>query len=128
MKLRFQILSDFYYLPFLTPLFKKLKTKEPARLTQILVEAFNNAVIHAHRRRKEKWIGIDLNLSAKKAVLRVTDAGRGMKSPPKSDGIRNSRGWGTHGRGLMLVRHLATRTKSYKKKGRHIFEALRIYE
>lgn len=128
MKLRFQILSDFYYLPFLTALFKKLKTKEPAKLTQILVEAFNNAVVHAHHRQKGKWIGIDLELSAKKAVMRVSDQGRGMKPSPKSDEMRNSHGWGTHGRGLMLMRSFATRTKNYKKGGRHIFEALRIYE
>lgn len=129
MKLRFQILSDFYYLPFLTGLFKKLKTKEPAKLTQILVEAFNNAVIHAHHRRKEKWVGIELELSPKKARLRVSDEGRGIKPARGVDGrARRSRGWQTHGRGMTLMQYFATSIKNYKKGGRHILEATRVYE
>lgn len=126
MKLQFQILSDFYYLPFLTSIFKKLGAKESAALTQILVEAFNNAVIHAHHRQKEKWIGIDLEWSAKKARLRVSDEGRGIE--PSSRRRGPTRGWQTHGRGITLMRHFATRIKNYKKGKRHILEATRIYE
>lgn len=119
-QLKFEIQSDFKYLPFLTRIFKALKIRKAKALTQILVEAYNNAVIHGHKKRKEKWIGIDLFLTSKKARIRLFDQGRGIKKMdhgPKSM-------WKTTGRGLELIRNLSNRVTSKKRGDKHILEVL----
>ncbi|MBI5300163.1 MAG: ATP-binding protein [Deltaproteobacteria bacterium] len=122
--LHFETQSDFGYLPFLTRIFKSLNVPHPQALTQILIEAYTNAVIHAHRRKKEKWIGLSFFISPKKILIRVVDQGPGIKN--KLLRKKFSR-WQTHGRGLMLIRANADKVTN-KKRGRlHIFEAVRFY-
>lgn len=124
-KLHFETLSDIAYLPFLTRLFRALRAPQARSLTQILVEAYTNAVIHAHQREKGKWIGIEISLSPKKAVLRVLDRGPGLRNPFLKKKFSR---WRTHGRGLLLIRAHADKVRN-KKEGRfHIVEAVKFYE
>lgn len=118
----FEIGSDFGYLPFLTRLFGALKAKKPYPLTQILVEAYNNAVVHAHHRNKNKWIGIDIFLTPKMGRIRVTDRGRGLKGArQKKSGL-----WNTRGRGMQLIEAYADRVSHRHHNGCHILEAIRF--
>ncbi|MDP2600362.1 MAG: ATP-binding protein [Deltaproteobacteria bacterium] len=117
----FEIGSCFDYLPFLTRLFRALKAKKPYPLTQILVEAYNNAVVHAHHRNKNRWIGIDILFTPKMGRIRVSDSGKGLKSRKKS----RSGLWGTRGRGMQLIEAYADRISHRHRNGRHIFEAIR---
>ena len=123
-KLHFEVESDFAYLPFLTSIFKTLKVKDAGALTQILVEAYTNAVIHAHKRRKEKWIGIDISVSPKRTLIRVLDRGPGIKNKTLRKKFSQ---WQTHGRGLMLIRAHADKVADKKKGVLHIFEAIKFY-
>ncbi|MDO8528239.1 MAG: ATP-binding protein [Deltaproteobacteria bacterium] len=122
--LHFETQSDFAYLPFLTRLFKALGIASPNALTQILVEAYNNAVIHAHHRNKKEWIGIEIDVETKKISIRVLDHGFGMKKNPAKKKVKGQ--WETSGRGMDLIRALSDKM-SYTKKGNvHIFEATKF--
>lgn len=116
-RLQFKVQSSFQYLPFLTRLL-------PMRSAQILVEAFNNAVLHAHRRKKEKWVTLDIQKSRRKIILRVWDEGGGL---PKKKFSSPSR-WATHGRGLALMGALADRIRFRKTKHGHYLEAVCFYD
>lgn len=115
-----EIKSDFGYLPFLTQIFKILKTPKAPQLTQILVEAYNNAVLHAHKRNKKKWITIDILMTPKQARIQVIDRGKGMKAlrSAKPTSLYN-----THGRGMELIHAFADKIISRRKNDHHIFEA-----
>lgn len=117
-QLRFAIQSDFAYLPFLTRLFKGWRVPKAAALTQVLVEAFNNAVLHAHRRRREKWIRLEIRLDRRGAKIVVEDEGKGLRS--ERGGFPST--WASHGRGLGLINALADRVSSRKKSDGHSLE------
>ena len=117
----FEIGSDFAYLPFLTRLFSALKAKKPYPLTQILVEAYNNAVVHAHHRNKKKRVAIDIFLTPKMGRIRVTDSGKGWRGQKRG----NAGLWGTRGRGMQLIEAYADRISHRHRNGRHTFEAIR---
>lgn len=122
--LHFETESDVAYLPFLTRIFKSLNVPHPQALTQILIEAYTNAVIHAHRRKKEKWIGLSFFISPKKVSIRVVDRGPGIKNKLLRKKFSE---WQTHGRGLLLIRANADKVTNKKRGRRHIFEAVRFY-
>lgn len=116
--LQFETRSDFGYLPFLTQIFKRLGVRKAPVLTQILVEAYNNAVVHGNRRKREKWVGVTIVITKQKVKINVVDEGLGMKRiQPNDDLLRSS------GRGLQLIHALSRKVTSRKKGGRHIFEA-----
>ncbi|OGQ04111.1 MAG: hypothetical protein A3F82_07200 [Deltaproteobacteria bacterium RIFCSPLOWO2_12_FULL_44_12] len=119
-RLKFQTLSDFQYLIFLTKIFKAFKIDNAFDLTQILVEAFSNAVIHGHKGKKEKWIDIDLHFHSKKTAIRIVDSGKGFNLQALKE---QKNKWQTHGRGLTLIRAKADRMTNHRKKDLHIFEA-----
>ena len=122
-RLQFETQSDFQYLPFLTRIFGALKIPNAHPLTQILVEAYNNAVIHGHRRNSGKWVGIDLTISKKRICIRLLDRGPGFS-------IKNlgaAKKWGTTGRGMHLIQAHASQISSYYKNGLHVFEAICHY-
>ncbi len=126
-KCQFEIQSDFRYLPFLTRIFKALKIKKANALTQILVDATHNAVIHGHKRKKEKWVGIAIDVREKKVKIQVRDQGKGARK--KNDGLwtMDYGLWGTTGRGLQIINALADRVISKRKNGFHIFEAVIVH-
>lgn len=127
-QLRFEVKSDFGYLPFLTRLFHVSRFPKAGALTQILVESFNNAVTHAHHSKKGKWIGIDIRISPRNARLRVTDRGRGIRELRTAPRGKREGGWKTRGRGLTLIRALASRVKSVRNGKSHVLEAVCNYE
>lgn len=116
LRLQFEVQSDFSYLPFLTRIFKNI-----AR-TQVLVEAFNNAVIHGNRHQQKKWIGIEIRRHGGKTLLRVVDQGRGMKKIQKPK-IKNQNLWKMRGRGITLIQAFSAKHFYRKTKTEHIFEA-----
>ena len=121
----FEVWSDFGYLPFLTGLFRALKTPRPYDLTQIMVETYNNAVIHAHRLQRKKWIGIEILLTPKWGRIRVRDEGGGI---PAKFFKKISGRWQTSGRGLALIQAKADRVSSRRRGRHHIFEMICLYE
>ena len=121
--LQFEILSDFTYLPFLTQIFKRLKVPKALVLTQILVEAYNNAVIHGNKKKKEKWVGVEISLTKRRAKIRVLDRGAGIKDYRLETADRRLKTWRSSGRGLKIIRALAKHVTSRKQRGKHIFEA-----
>lgn len=118
-RLQFRVQSHFQYLPFLTRLFYPLGEKAAARLTQITVEAFNNAVWHAHHSHKEKWVTLDIEKDDRKIRLRVWDGGSGLAKRKFHLPAR----WATHGRGLRLIQAKADQVRSFKTKRGHCLEA-----
>lgn len=122
MTLCFEILSDFKYLPYITRIFRSFKIRDHQSLTLLLVEGYNNAVLHADKKNPSLWIAIEIDTQKKFTKIRVIDQGKGFLLKPKAE--KKNR-WRTHGRGLMLISALATKY-SYKKSGRrHIFEAVK---
>ena len=120
-RLSFEIGSDFGYLAFLTRIFKALNVSKAHPLTQILVEAYNNAVLHAHKKNRAKWVGIDLLVEKNKVRIRVIDQGKGFHKNEKKSGPLLK----TSGRGLALIVALADKTASHCQYGKHIFEAVK---
>ena len=96
-------------------------------MTQILVDATHNAVIHGHKRKKEKWVGIAIDVREKKVKIQVRDQGKGARK--KNDGLwtMDYGLWGTTGRGLQIINALADRVISKRKNGFHIFEAVIVH-
>lgn len=121
-RLKFKIQSNFKYLPFLTQLFSRGKVANASGLTQMLVEAFNNAVLHAHGKDAKKWIGIDISCHRKKIRIRVMDEGKGIS---KKSWIPSQQKWKIKGRGLALIRHYANQVKQYQRNGKHTLEIIK---
>lgn len=117
--LKFEIQSHFKYLPFLTQLFPRGKVAGAFELTQMLVEAFNNAVLHAHRKDVKKWIGIDIACHRKKTRIRVMDEGKGISH---KSWIPSQQKWKIKGRGLALIAHHADQIRHYQRGKKHILE------
>lgn len=81
-----------------------------------LIEAIDNAIFHAHRRRRGLPIRVELTLQAGEVVIVVTDRGKGFKSVvPNVPAL-----FSLHGRGLFLIRKVMHRVVSQKKKHGHI--------
>lgn len=118
MQLKFKVQSDFRYLPLLTSALRRLGAPAASRATQILVEAFNNAVVHAHNRNSKKWILLDLEWQGGKTTIRVWDRGKGMR-PSKQP----AKLWQSTGRGLDLIHAMADSVRCFRNKEGHCLEA-----
>ena len=115
--LKFRLRSSHRYLPLIRGLVGAFGSCCPAltkvdiyRCAASLVEAFNNAVTHAHGARAEMEIEIEMRACRRSLVFLVTDRGRGfrlfrVKRPPATS---------THGRGLVIIEAFM-KNVSYKK-------------
>lgn len=84
-------------------------------VSMALIEAVDNAIFHAHRRRRDLPIHIVLSANARAIRLGVGDCGAGINGvlterPPET---------ATHGRGLYLIRSLQSEVESVKENGLH---------
>ncbi|MBI4125888.1 MAG: ATP-binding protein [Deltaproteobacteria bacterium] len=81
-----------------------------------LIEAVDNAIFHAHRGHREKPIDVGLRVEAGRVMVVVTDRGRGFRQattdPPEL--------LMTHGRGLLLMRHLMASVEHCRRGKRHM--------
>ena len=124
-KIHFSVPGNFSSLPFLRRLFPSfaagaknpsgfLNAKDCFCLTHILVEAYNNAIVHGHRGKKS-WVELEVIFSSKKVVLKIGDEGKGWKNKnpemPKTVATR--------GRGLALIRALGGKIRHSKTKTKH---------
>lgn len=80
-----------------------------------LVEAVDNAIYHAHRRKRHLPIRVSLRLDRRDIVLEVADSGGGIGHPrtPRPDAMVS------HGRGLFLIRQVMNSVESRLEDGRH---------
>lgn len=72
-----------------------------------LIEAVDNAIFHAHRRRAETPIGIALSVGAKCICVEVEDQGGGFNE----DETQLVSELATHGRGLFIMRQAMHRVE-----------------
>jgi anti-sigma regulatory factor (Ser/Thr protein kinase) len=80
-----------------------------------LIEAVDNAIFHAHRRRRSIPIRVSLSVNEGEVVLEVVDRGSGIGHPllPSPDAMV------THGRGLFLIRSLMAHVENHSRNGCH---------
>jgi anti-sigma regulatory factor (Ser/Thr protein kinase) len=80
-----------------------------------LVEAVDNAIIHAHGRRRKLPIRIELALRPDALAIDVIDRGKGIgHHPAMAPEMMASRG-----RGLFLIGRVMARVKSTSRRGEH---------
>ena len=80
-----------------------------------LIEAVDNAIFHAHRRKKTAPITIMFSITRRRVTLEIGDTGRGLDHPSaKVPRVR-----ATHGRGLFLMRAMMGRVESVRRHGMH---------
>lgn len=81
-----------------------------------LIEAVDNAIFHAHRGCREKPIDVGLRVEAGRVIVIVTDRGKGFHRATTDlpEPLM------THGRGLLLMRHLMESVKSCRQGKRHV--------
>ena len=104
-------------LPFLRRIFKLLKVKKSAALTQVLIEAFNNAVIHGNKRNAKKKITVIIKLNHSHVVIYVKDEGKGFRLTDKKISK-----WQTNGRGIPLIKAYANSVRNFNTRKHHILE------
>ncbi len=80
-----------------------------------LVEAVDNAIIHAHRRNKSIPIRIAVFVNQKEIVMDVIDMGGGISqlNPTEPDAMS------CHGRGLFIINEAMTSVTSQMGRGHH---------
>ncbi len=92
-------------------------------LCMALVEAVDNAIVHAHGRRKSMPIGVSLLIKDKEVNLEVVDMGSGISHLSFAEPSPLSCG----GRGLFLIRSVMTSVASSTgKRGHRLRMVLRI--
>ncbi|MFA4875127.1 MAG: ATP-binding protein, partial [bacterium] len=77
-------------------------------LCMAIVEAVDNAIVHAHRRRKALPIRISLVIDRKKIVMEVVDTGSGISHLSFAEPDPCACG----GRGLFLINRVMTKVES----------------
>jgi anti-sigma regulatory factor (Ser/Thr protein kinase) len=80
-----------------------------------LIEAVDNAIFHAHRRRKELPIDVVFEVNESSIKLEVGDCGDGLNFTPMDPPPALS----THGRGLFLINSSVNKVESIKKDNKH---------
>lgn len=83
--------------------------------TLALIEAVDNAIFHAHCRRKKVPIGLSLTVSDGSVSIEVVDCGPGIGRA----GREKPDSFASHGRGLFLIHRLMHNVTSRMKGGRH---------
>ncbi|MFH1830333.1 MAG: ATP-binding protein [Pseudomonadota bacterium] len=92
-----------------------LDRKAVIACSMALVEAVDNAVIHAHKRKKSLPIKIAFSVNQKEVVMDVVDMGSGISqlNPPEPDAMS------CHGRGLFVINRAMTSVTSRVNNGFH---------
>lgn len=80
-----------------------------------LIEAVDNAIFHAHNRRRELPIDVVFEVNRRYVRLEVGDRGKGLNFKPGGPPSVLA----THGRGLFLINSLVSRVESLKRNDRH---------
>ena len=127
----FWINSDTRHLTFLRQIFPsiarmrgiRLRKQDIHRLTLILVEAYNNAHFHGHKRNPKKKIEIGIALSGKSVSLTLTDEGRGIQKK----GGKMPEPWALTGRGIPLIQSCCQKWGFRRVKGRNRLEMIYRY-
>lgn len=80
-----------------------------------LIEAVDNAIFHAHKKRRELPIRVSVSIADECAVIEVADKGRGFLEPAGSlpDAMAD------HGRGLFLMKSVMSKVESKTGNGIH---------
>lgn len=123
MKVEFETPGDFRCLSFLRRLFYHLahvkelalSSRDSFRLTHILIEAYNNAVVHPHGKKRDRRIQIVIEIFPKRVVLKVGDEGKGWNGKK----VRMPKLAATGGRGLALIKAFGGKIRRQQQKGRH---------
>lgn len=84
--------------------------------TLALIEAVDNAIFHAHRRRRERPIRVAIAAEDGGVVIEVADCGRGVGRHLMCDPEKMV----DHGRGLFLIHRLMARVESRMRDGCHV--------
>lgn len=94
---------------------ERFPAKAVAACSLALIEAVDNAIFHAHRRKRALPIDIALTVGAGRITIDVTDRGRGIseRAAPAPEALV------THGRGLFLIRELMHEVRHARERGRH---------
>jgi sigma-B regulation protein RsbU (phosphoserine phosphatase) len=131
-KFEFRFLSNTAYLgvirklvPSVTSYISNLNfgSADRYKCTLALVEAFNNAVFHAHKSRKDLWITIRFQISEKDLKIDVIDRGKGFKFPKYDLPDVGS----THGRGLFLIRSIMDDVSYKKRKNGNVLRMVYVF-
>lgn len=85
------------------------------RCTLVLMEAVNNAMVHAHRRRPEAWVELEIILAPRRVTMTVTDTGPPFTVPPH----RRPRVTRASGRGWYLMRTLCRQVTVRRHGGKN---------
>lgn len=129
-RMAFTIRSDTRYLSLLRqwlaalPLLVGREAFPPKALgacTLALIEAVDNAIFHAHRRRASLPIRLAVVVGKGRVVLDVVDCGCGIGRHlrPRPDAPV------THGRGMFLIHRLMSKVESRIRGGRHVLHMVR---
>jgi anti-sigma regulatory factor (Ser/Thr protein kinase) len=80
-----------------------------------LIEAVDNAIFHAHRRRARLPIDIVLAVDERRVRVEVGDRGKGFEldSPERPEALATS------GRGLFLIKSMVDKVESVRRNGIH---------
>lgn len=93
----------------------RMRGRAMLAVSMALVEAVDNAIVHAHRRRRHLPIGIAIAINTRSVRLTVVDTGRGIGDLPD----REPRVTASRGRGIFLIRRVMSRVSSCCCDGRH---------
>jgi len=122
--IKIAILSDTRYLAplrrFLSAYAKIVGRKRFPRdalkfCTTALIEAVDNAIFHAHFKKKDKWIEIYLTVKNNSIIMKIADCGKGLNHME----IKNPCLTATHGRGLYVMKRLMDSVESRFSGKRH---------
>lgn len=80
--------------------------------TLALIEAVDNAIFHAHQRRRGLPIVVRLETTPRSIVVEVLDQGSGIQNEP----VLAPEMLDVHGRGLFLIRQLMASVESHHTK------------
>ncbi len=85
------------------------------QLSLALIEAVDNAIFHAHRRKKTAPITIIFRVTRRRVTIEIGDTGPGLNH----QSAIVPRASATHGRGLFLMRAMMGRVESVRHHGMH---------
>jgi len=99
-------------LSFLRGLVESLPTGTLAkrRISMAIVEAFNNAVFHAHSGRKELFVGVAIKVSGDRTVVEIKDDGKGFDIGK----VKEPDIYQMSGRGIFIIKNIMKKV-SYEK-------------
>ena len=123
-RLAFTIESDTRYLACLRRMVdalaaiigeKRFPDRARRAVSMAMIEAVDNAIFHAHRRRRDLPIHVDVSADARAIRVGIGDHGPGI------DGITAQRPaqTATSGRGLYLIRSMLNDVESIRENGVH---------